>query len=99
MTTHELKVEPPHFDALMDGSKTFEVRKNDRGFQAGDALKLWDFDPGRCGTGGRRCKPGSGCPAYIRSITRRVTFVYSGDPRFGGIEPGFVVLGIEASGE
>jgi hypothetical protein len=38
MTTHELKVEPRFLDALLDGTKAFEVRKNDRDYQVGDIL-------------------------------------------------------------
>ena len=38
MTSHELKVVPPYFAALLDGRKTFEVRANDRAYQVGDTL-------------------------------------------------------------
>jgi hypothetical protein len=30
---------------VKDGSKTFEVRKNDRGFQPGDTVELLEWDP------------------------------------------------------
>lgn len=30
---------------MADGSKTFEVRKNDRGFQPGDIVDLQEWDP------------------------------------------------------
>ena len=88
MSGHVLKVIPPYFDALLDGSKTFEVRKNDRAFQRGDTLTLWEYlserdcDRFPCPS----CRP--------RSVERVVSFVYSGDPRFGGIEPGHVVLAL-----
>ncbi len=42
---HELKVLPPYFDAVIDGRKTFEIRKDDRGFQAGDTVTLREYDP------------------------------------------------------
>ena len=92
MTEHVLKVVRPYFDSLFDGSKTFEVRKNDRGFQRGDTLTLWEYDaaPGQCGRFPcDRCNP--------RSVRRQITYVYAGDPRFGrdgGVESGFVVLGL-----
>lgn len=37
---HELKTWPVYFDAVKRGAKTFEVRKNDRGFQTGDLVEL-----------------------------------------------------------
>ena len=40
MTTHELKCWPQYFDAIKRGEKNFEVRKDDRGFQAGDEVVL-----------------------------------------------------------
>lgn len=42
---HELKVWPDYFARLADGSKTFEIRKDDRGFQAGDELLLREWNP------------------------------------------------------
>lgn len=44
MKTHELKTEPPYFQAVLDGRKRFEVRKNDRGFEEGDKLLLKEYD-------------------------------------------------------
>ncbi|HVM96584.1 MAG TPA: DUF3850 domain-containing protein, partial [Candidatus Acidoferrales bacterium] len=46
MKTHDLKIWPQWFDAVRLGSKTFEVRKNDRGFEVGDLLNLNEFKPG-----------------------------------------------------
>lgn len=42
--THELKILPPFFEAVRSGVKTFEVRKNDRGFQSGDSVVLMEWD-------------------------------------------------------
>lgn len=33
MTTHTLKVLAKYADAIVNGTKTFEIRKNDRGFR------------------------------------------------------------------
>ena len=43
--THELKIWPQYFCRVKDGTKTFEVRKNDRGFQPGDTVVLREYDP------------------------------------------------------
>jgi hypothetical protein len=43
MTTHELKTAPPFFGDVMSGRKTFECRKDDRGFHTGDTLLLREF--------------------------------------------------------
>lgn len=43
--THELKIWPQFYCRVADGSKTFEVRKNDRAFQSGDLVILREYDP------------------------------------------------------
>lgn len=54
MTVHEIKIVQPHFDNQNDGTKTFELRKDDRPYKVGDTLKLrlWDQERqefmGRC---------------------------------------------------
>lgn len=42
---HELKVWPEYYERLADGTKTFEVRKDDRGYQTGDVLVLKEWRP------------------------------------------------------
>lgn len=41
---HELKIAAEYFDAVIDETKKFEIRKNDRDFKVGDFLLLKDFD-------------------------------------------------------
>jgi Domain of unknown function (DUF3850) len=43
--THELKTWPGFFDSLWLGFKTFEIRRDDRGFGVGDVLILKEFNP------------------------------------------------------
>lgn len=38
MTTHTLKICKKYADAVMSGAKTFEIRKNDRGYKVGDKI-------------------------------------------------------------
>lgn len=42
---HDLKIWSRFFEAIQDGSKTFEIRKNDRGFLVGDQLLLREWLP------------------------------------------------------
>ncbi len=42
---HHLKILPCYFEAVINGSKRFEIRFNDdRGFQTGDAIVLHELD-------------------------------------------------------
>ena len=79
MSLHVLKTWPEYFAALLDGSKTFEVRRYDRPFEVGDTLALEEYDPARSIWTGR-------------TLTRRVTYVMTGG-KFG-VEDGFVVMGL-----
>lgn len=47
---HELEVWPAYYERLVDGSKTFEVRKDDRGYQTGDTLQLCEWFPPELGS-------------------------------------------------
>lgn len=44
MKTHNLKCIPMFFKDVESGIKTFELRKNDRGFKVGDYLNLREWD-------------------------------------------------------
>jgi hypothetical protein len=89
-TVHDLKTWPEYFEQLDNGEKTFEIRRNDRGFKQGDVLRLREYDPARCNADG--CKRGN-CPGYTgRSIVYRVGFVYDGG--VGGLEDGYVVMAL-----
>lgn len=40
MRTHVLKIREPYFSDILNGLKTFEIRKNDRNYKVGDRLTL-----------------------------------------------------------
>lgn len=42
--THELKCLAPYYDAIECGDKTFDVRRDDRGYQRGDTVVLRKYD-------------------------------------------------------
>lgn len=48
---HDLKIASVYFEAVQEGRKTFEVRKNDRNFQNADTvcLKEWNEENGYSG--------------------------------------------------
>lgn len=41
---HILKTQKNYFAAIKEGRKTFEIRYDDRGFQAGDTVTLREYD-------------------------------------------------------
>lgn len=45
MTTHDLKTWPEFFQPVKRGEKTFELRFDDRGYRAGDFLRLKEYLP------------------------------------------------------
>lgn len=96
-TTHFLKIAPNYLDAIKSGEKTFEVRRDDRGFQTGDLLVLKRY--GRVGAvyeylTEENCRAIKG--ADVDNITCRITWILTGGQL--GIEPGYVVMSIEPIG-
>ena len=41
MNHHYLKILPEHYNNVLQGTKTFEIRNNDRAFQKGDLLTMY----------------------------------------------------------
>lgn len=46
-TIHILKIMPIYFQDVIEGRKTFEVRRNDRDFKIGDTVILREFEYGK----------------------------------------------------
>jgi len=72
---------------VASGAKPFEVRRDDRGFQRGDILVL------RCTerkTGLSTTEPGS---YSFKEVRKRISYILTGGQL--GIEPGYVVMGLQ----
>jgi hypothetical protein len=76
---HDLKIWPEYFEAVRSGLKTFEIRKNDRGYQVGESLHLIEYDPNTEEFTGR-------------SVTRLITYIVEGPPFMA---EGWAVLGMD----
>ncbi|WP_397537824.1 ASCH/PUA domain-containing protein [Rummeliibacillus pycnus] len=72
--THSLKILPKYFAAVISGNKTFEIRKNDRGFQEGDFIVLREWN-GMEFTGGE--------------IAKRITYITDFEQQPGFVVMGF----------
>jgi ASC-1-like (ASCH) protein len=80
--THELKTWPEYFQAIWDGRKRFEVRKNDRDYQEGDILILKET-----------ASVGKNYQYTGRTISCQVEYVLQGGSF--GIQSGYCVMSIE----
>ena len=80
--THDLKIQSKYFDAVVDGTKRFETRKNDRMYQVGDRLRLTEI-----------LKPNaSGEP---RTTEVEVTYILYGG--MYGVDPDYCIMSIRAT--
>ena len=89
MKTHNLKLSLAFCDDILSGEKTFEVRKNDRGFQTGDLIRFIPTD------GTSYCSSDGTVREHAKhEISDRrymIKYILNG----WGIKNGYVVLGIE----
>ena len=79
MKRHELKILPEYYNAVREGRKRFELRKDDRGFAVGDRLHLRKWDPAGGYTG--------------EVIMTDITYILRGAPGYG-LADGYCVLSI-----
>lgn len=80
MTEHHIKIQREFADAIISGAKTFEIRKNDRGYQKGDLIRFQVVD--------------GNFPIALHSLndkTYEITYVLSG----WGLCEGYVVFSIK----
>ncbi|RYF15753.1 MAG: DUF3850 domain-containing protein [Oxalobacteraceae bacterium] len=82
---HEVKSWPRLFAGLLDRTKRFELRRDDRGYEVGDFMRQREYDPEAQTYTGR----------WIRS---RITYKTSAENPCalsdGGLQPGFCILSI-----
>lgn len=79
--TQALKTHPEYFKAIESGEKTFDIRKDDRGYKVGQTLLLQEFDPEKQQYTGKELN-------YI------ITYILRDVPKFG-LKPGFCILSIK----
>lgn len=83
---HELKILNRFANEIINGDKTFEVRKNDRSYQKGDFIRFKVIDDYGNKRDGRR---------YVKHPLHdklyKITYILSG----WGIENGYVILAIK----
>lgn len=103
MTKHNLKLNDRYFDAVANGIKTFEIRKDDRGYRVGDTLRLY-----RVGVDGKYMtdltvegkrltedKPSS----WTNHVEVRVKYILTHDDFPDGIPEGYAIMSIEKVSE
>lgn len=92
MTEHTLKLNDRYFDAVANGIKTFEIRKDDRGFRVGDTLVLKNVnDEGKYIT---YADDNLGIN-LVYEIKVAVKYILTHDDFPNGIPEGYVVMSIE----
>lgn len=75
---HEMKLLSQYYEAVRDGNKTFELRKDDRNVKVGDELLLREWT-GEYYTG--------------RQVRVEVTYVLRNCPQYGLMD-GYCIIGI-----
>jgi ParB family chromosome partitioning protein len=81
MKVHYLKTLQPFFSEVKNGTKTFELRRNDRDFQVGDEVILQEYDLSNNSFSGQE-------------IRAKITYVLKD---WAGLEDGYCVFAIEVT--
>lgn len=82
----ELKTVNPHFQQIWDRKKTFEIRKDDRGYKVGDILFLREYTKGAVYE--------HGVDYSGRIAIRTVSHILRDAPECG-LAPGYCILSFE----
>lgn len=92
MTKHTLKLNDRYFDAVANGIKTFEIRKNDRDYKVGDTLVLKKVNDEGLYITYADHNLGINLDYEIKVA---VTYILTHDDFPDGIPEGYVVMSIE----
>jgi hypothetical protein len=76
---HELKLSSEFFVPVLNETKRFEIRKDDRGYKVGDVLRLMEYDRFVCQYTGREVH------VNVRYILDKAI----------GLDVGYVIMSIE----
>lgn len=80
MKLHVLKIKESYLDDIVNGDKTFELRKNDRDYEVGDVIHFVNVD---------------GNEFYFRDHNvYRITYVLKDVPKYG-LDKDYCILGIK----
>ena len=80
---HELKTWVEYFELVENGTKSFELRKNDRNFLPGHDLLLREYD--------KNTEEYTG-----RTLKRKITYVLKGPgSEFFGLKKGYCIMSLE----
>ena len=68
MTLHNVKISPIYFQGVINGTKPFEFRKNDRNYQQGDCVFLQECIVSGESPYVKECYTGRGCYVLIKEV-------------------------------
>ena len=80
---HKIKITEGYANAVLEGRKTFKVRFNDRGYNAGDFVQFQVVE--------QRLSVLCNTTHKLNNMQFVITYVYSGK----GLDSGYVVFGIK----
>lgn len=89
MTTHRLKINERYADAVLNGTKTFEIRKNDRNFKVGDKIVFRVIIDKGCYAGAVVMHP-------LNDAVYRINYILN---NFEGLAQKYVALAISKENE
>ena len=84
MTIHELKIQLDYYNAIVNGRKTFELRKDDRGFRVGDLIQFRILGKNLFGLNN----------SFLATDLYVITYILKDVPEYG-LDKDYCILGIK----